>query len=46
MTRTVLLRLLPFLAWLPVLGRRQMLADLNAGLAGAIIVLPRAGPTR
>lgn len=41
MTRTVLRRVLPFLAWWPVLGRRQMLADLSAGLTGAIIVLPQ-----
>ena len=34
-------RLLPFLSLRPALGRQQMLADLRAGLTGAIIVLPQ-----
>ena len=33
--------LLPFLAWLPNVGRRELRADLVAALTGAIIVLPQ-----
>jgi len=32
---------LPFLVWLPAIGRREVKADLMAGLTGAIIVLPQ-----
>lgn len=34
-------KLLPFMQWLPNVGRRDLLADLLAGLTGAIIVLPQ-----
>ena len=34
-------RLLPFLAWLPLLNRGTVRADLMAGLTGAIVVLPQ-----
>jgi SulP family sulfate permease len=33
--------LFPFLTWFPLLNRRTVLGDLNAGLTGAIIVLPQ-----
>lgn len=36
-----LIRLLPIFGAWPALGRKQMLADLRAGLTGAIIVLPQ-----
>lgn len=32
----------PFLAWLPLINRRSMSADLTAGLTGAIVVLPQS----
>ncbi|MCB1544181.1 MAG: hypothetical protein KDJ30_07870, partial [Rhodoblastus sp.] len=35
-------RVLPFLAWLPLVNRRTMSADLTAGLTGAIVVLPQS----
>jgi len=34
-------RFLPFLSWLPQVGRRTLKADLWAGLTGAVIVLPQ-----
>ncbi len=34
-------RLLPFLEWMPHVGRRALRADLLAGLTGAVIVLPQ-----
>jgi len=34
-------RLLPFLAWLPMMNRRTLRADAIAGLVGAVIVLPQ-----
>lgn len=34
-------RLLPFLAWWPMVTRRSLKADLWAGLTGAVIVLPQ-----
>ena len=34
-------RLLPFPSWLPKVDRRTLLADLIAGLTGAIVVLPQ-----
>ena len=33
---------LPFLAWLPLVNRRTMSADLTAGLTGAVVVLPQS----
>lgn len=33
---------LPFLAWLPLVNRRTMSADLAAGLTGAVVVLPQS----
>lgn len=36
-----LLRLFPFLDWLPRVNRQTMSADLTAGLTGAIVVLPQ-----
>jgi len=33
---------LPFLAWLPLVNRRTMTADLTAGLTGAVVVLPQS----
>lgn len=36
-----LLRLFPFLEWLPNVNRKTMGADLSAGLTGAIVVLPQ-----
>lgn len=35
------LRFLPFLRWLPLLNRDTLRADLVAGVAGAVIVLPQ-----
>jgi len=34
-------RLLPFLAWLPLVNKRTLRADAIAGLVGAVIVLPQ-----
>ena len=39
--RDVVPRLLPFLAWWPMVNRRTLKADLWAGLTGAVIVLPQ-----
>ncbi|MFN3075912.1 MAG: SulP family inorganic anion transporter, partial [Alphaproteobacteria bacterium] len=36
-----LTRLFPFLVWLPTVSRQSLLADLMAGLTGAIVVLPQ-----
>lgn len=36
-----LLRLMPFLEWLPLVNRRTFGADLSAGLTGAVVVLPQ-----
>lgn len=41
MGRAVLLRALPFLAWLPGVTRGTLRADLVAGMTGAVIVLPQ-----
>lgn len=35
-------RLLPFLRWLPRLGRDDLRPDLEAGLIGAVLILPQA----
>jgi SulP family sulfate permease len=34
-------RAFPFLEWLPLVNRRSLVADLSAGLTGAIVVLPQ-----
>ncbi|MBF0094221.1 MAG: SulP family inorganic anion transporter [Alphaproteobacteria bacterium] len=34
-------RLFPFLSWMPLVDRKTLLADLSAGLTGAIVVLPQ-----
>ena len=40
-SRGVLLRVLPFLAWWPRVGRASLRADMLAGLIGAAVVLPQ-----
>jgi SulP family sulfate permease len=37
----VLSRILPFLAWWPLVNKKNLRADLLAGLTGAVIVLPQ-----
>ncbi len=34
-------RFIPFMAWLPQVGRRDLRADFMAGLTGAVVVLPQ-----
>ncbi len=34
-------RFFPFLTWMPGIGKRELRADLSAGLTGAIVVLPQ-----
>jgi len=36
-----LARLLPFMRWWPLVDRRSLRSDLNAGLTGAVVVLPQ-----
>ncbi|MGE5502878.1 MAG: SulP family inorganic anion transporter [Actinomycetota bacterium] len=36
-----MLRLMPFLEWLPMVNRQTLSADLAAGLTGAVVVLPQ-----
>lgn len=38
---SLLVKIFPFLVWLPVLDRKVLRADFMAGLTGAIIVLPQ-----
>ena len=40
--RSIVESVLPFLAWLPLVNRRTMSADLTAGLTGAVVVLPQS----
>lgn len=37
-----IVNLLPFLTWLPLLGRRQLKADITAGIVAGIIIIPQA----
>lgn len=39
--KTILLRFLPFLQWLPLVNRKSIQKDLLAGLTGAVVVLPQ-----
>jgi sulfate permease, SulP family len=39
--KVILVRLLPFLQWLPLINRHSVQQDLMAGLTGAVVVLPQ-----
>ncbi len=41
LSRSSLRHLLPFLTWLPTVGKRDLKADFLAGLTGAVVVLPQ-----
>ena len=41
MNTAVIRKFLPFLAWIPLVDRASLRADLMAGLTGAVIVLPQ-----
>ncbi|NOZ10727.1 MAG: cyclic nucleotide-binding domain-containing protein [Gammaproteobacteria bacterium] len=42
MKLTVMRRFFPFMQWLPSLGRANLRPDMEAGLVGAILILPQA----